>query len=262
MEGGTSPVCVAKLSNFATLNTLATVATLAAQQGAQAELEATAASDQECDECRQAKDPNEMYGPAGDLLPGQLVNYTIAYENVGEGTAFGVFIVNKLPDGVFDLATLQIANGGSYSAGSKSIAWDVGDLAPKGQDWRQGHRRLQRPPAQRPAQRHHHPQPGRGAFPLRPRGDAHQPSDQRHPAARRRAAVAHDRGGQADRRHPAAAATPSARRSPSRLSRARSTAPSPAARPTCSTRPTPTPAASTTSASPSATVSPPASAPM
>ena len=79
-----------------------------------------------------------MYGPAGDLLPGQLVNYTIAYENVGEGTAFGVFIVNKLPDGVFDLATLQIGNGGSYSAGSKSITWDVGDLAPKGQDGAKG----------------------------------------------------------------------------------------------------------------------------
>lgn len=138
MEGGTSPVCVAKFSNFATLNTLATVATLAAQQGARAELEATAVSDQECDECRQAKDPNEMYGPAGDLLPGQLVNYTIAYENVGEGTAFGVFIVNKLPDGVFDLATLQIGNGGSYSAGSKSITWDVGDLTPKGQDGAKG----------------------------------------------------------------------------------------------------------------------------
>ncbi len=138
MEGATSPVCVAKLSNFATFNILATVATLAAQQGARAELEATASSDQECDECRQAKDPNEMYGPAGDLLPGQLVNYTIAYENVGEGTAFGVFIVNKLPDGVFDLATLQIGNGGSYSAGSKSITWDVGDLAPKGQDGAKG----------------------------------------------------------------------------------------------------------------------------
>jgi hypothetical protein len=74
-----------------------------------------------------------MYGPGGDLLPGQLVTYTIAYENVGEGVAFDVFIMNKLDTGVFDVATLQINNGGSYAAGSKSITWDVGNLQPKGQ---------------------------------------------------------------------------------------------------------------------------------
>jgi parallel beta-helix repeat protein len=132
MDSG-SPVCVAKTSSNMTLNSMATLLTLAAQQGAQDNLEVAANSDQECDECRQAKDPNEMYGPSGDLLPGQLVTYEVAYENIGEGTAFGVFIMNKLPEGVFDLATLQINNGGSYSAGSQSISWDVGDLAPKGQ---------------------------------------------------------------------------------------------------------------------------------
>jgi uncharacterized repeat protein (TIGR01451 family) len=112
---------------------MATILTLAAQQGAQDRLEATASGEIECDLCTTAKDPNEMYGPSGDLLPGQLVTYEIAYENIGEGTAFGVFIMNKLPEGVFDLATLQINHGGSYSAGSKSISWDVGDLSPKGQ---------------------------------------------------------------------------------------------------------------------------------
>ncbi len=138
MDNGGSPVCVAKVGNFEVLNTLATVVAMAAQQGAQDKLEVMASSDQECDDCRIAKDPNEMYGPDGDLLPGQLITYDVAYENIGEGTAFGVFILNKLPVDVFDLATLQINNGGSYAPGSKSISWDVGDLAPKGQPGAKG----------------------------------------------------------------------------------------------------------------------------
>jgi hypothetical protein len=132
MDSGGSPVCVSKLGNLQTRNTMASVMPPAAPQGAQDRLEITAISDEECDECRTARDPNEMYGPAGDLLPGQWVTYEVSYENVGEGTAFGVFIANKLPENVFDLATLQVNNGGSYSAGAKSIFWDVGDLAPTG----------------------------------------------------------------------------------------------------------------------------------
>jgi hypothetical protein len=138
LGGAGAPVCVAKVSNVQAVNTLATLVGLAAIQGAQDRMEIAAASDEECDECREAKDPNEMYGPAGDLLPGQLVTYQIAYENVGEAEAFEVFVANKLDVNVFDPATLQINNGGSYSAGSQTIFWQIGTLAPKGQEGSKG----------------------------------------------------------------------------------------------------------------------------
>ncbi|RPI50612.1 MAG: right-handed parallel beta-helix repeat-containing protein, partial [Chloroflexi bacterium] len=53
------------------------------------------------------KDPNAKYGPEGDLVPGQLVTYTITYENEGAGEAYGVFVVDELSEG-FDLATLTL----------------------------------------------------------------------------------------------------------------------------------------------------------
>jgi uncharacterized repeat protein (TIGR01451 family) len=97
-----------------------------------ASLTAFAASqDSECDECRQAKDPNAKYGPQGDLVPGQLVTYTITYENVGQGEAFGVYVQDRLGE-QFDAATLTVY-GGDYVAASRSLFWDVGDLAPAGQ---------------------------------------------------------------------------------------------------------------------------------
>lgn len=85
-----------------------------------------------CDECLRAKDPNELFGPAGDLLPGQLVTYTITYENVGAGEAFDVFVVDALGEH-FDLNTVTVHGGGSFSKGARSIFWPVGNLAPKGE---------------------------------------------------------------------------------------------------------------------------------
>ena len=39
-----------------------------------------------------ARDPNIKYGPEGDVLPGQKLNYKVEYENEGEGIAFfGLF---------------------------------------------------------------------------------------------------------------------------------------------------------------------------
>ncbi len=82
---------------------------------------------------RLAKDPNAIYGPAGDLLPGQVVTYTITYENEGEGRAYGVYVVNRLPD-VFNAATLTFVNKtGTYLPATREVAWLVGELAPKGQ---------------------------------------------------------------------------------------------------------------------------------
>ncbi len=89
-------------------------------------------SDLTCDECRSAKDPNEKFGPKGDLLPGQLVTYTITYENEGTGDAFDVFIVDPLSE-YFDLNTLNIAGNATFASANRTIYWLVGDLKPKGQ---------------------------------------------------------------------------------------------------------------------------------
>ncbi len=82
---------------------------------------------------RLAKDPNAIYGQAGDLLPGQVVTYTITYENEGEGRAYGVYVVNRLPD-VFNASTLTFVNKtGAYLPATREVVWLVGELAPKGQ---------------------------------------------------------------------------------------------------------------------------------
>jgi hypothetical protein len=80
---------------------------------------------------RQAKDPNAIYGPAGDLLPSQVVSYTITYENEGAGRAYGVYLINKLP-AIFDATTLNLHGEGEYLPASREIAWLVGELGPKG----------------------------------------------------------------------------------------------------------------------------------
>ncbi|MFN8446143.1 MAG: Ig-like domain-containing protein [Caldilineaceae bacterium] len=132
INNGNQMACVAKNGGFL-LQTLQTYAAAMTDQHVTAELAITAGgSDLECDECRKAKDPNELYGPEGDLLPGQLVSYTVAYENVGAGNANGVFIVYKL-DAAFDLNTLTVYGDAQISKNARTIFWTVGDLNPKGE---------------------------------------------------------------------------------------------------------------------------------
>ena len=78
-----------------------------------------------------AKDPNEIIGPQGDVLPGQLINYTINYENEGAGRAYGVYVINDLPSAL-DETSLNVAGGGWYVAGTRQLVWLVGELGPKG----------------------------------------------------------------------------------------------------------------------------------
>lgn len=78
-----------------------------------------------------SRDPNALYGPEGDLLPGQRVTYTITYENEGAGRAYGVYITDQLGD-PFDASTLTIYGGGRYIPSSRKIIWIIGELGPKG----------------------------------------------------------------------------------------------------------------------------------
>jgi len=78
-----------------------------------------------------AKDPNLIYGPEGDLLPEATVNYTITYENEGAGRAYGVYVVNELPE-VFDESTLELYGAGQFIESSREIFWLAGELGPKG----------------------------------------------------------------------------------------------------------------------------------
>lgn len=81
---------------------------------------------------RVAKDPNDITGPAGDLLPGQTITYTIRYENEGDGRAYGVYVVNQLPD-VFDASTVEFVNRtGTYLPATRELVWTIGELGPKG----------------------------------------------------------------------------------------------------------------------------------
>jgi uncharacterized repeat protein (TIGR01451 family) len=75
-----------------------------------------------------AHDPNFKSGPAGDVVNGQTLPYAIDYENIGEATAFSVSVVDPLPLEL-DETTLVIADGGTYSAPSRSVRWNVGNLA-------------------------------------------------------------------------------------------------------------------------------------
>lgn len=85
-----------------------------------------------------ARDPNDITGLEGDLLPGQTVTYTIRFENEGAGRAYGVYVVNQLPE-VFDAATLNfVQRAGVYLAESREIVWAVGELGPKGAPDSQG----------------------------------------------------------------------------------------------------------------------------
>ncbi|WP_298482113.1 right-handed parallel beta-helix repeat-containing protein [uncultured Chloroflexus sp.] len=79
-----------------------------------------------------ARDPNDITGPAGDLLPGQTITYTIRYENEGDGRAYGVYVVNQLPDAL-DANTVTFVNrSGTYLPATRELVWTIGELGPKG----------------------------------------------------------------------------------------------------------------------------------
>ena len=54
-------------------------------------------------------DPNEMFGPSGQVQPGQTMNYVAQFENTGQGTAYGVYVTDVL-DPSLDDTTLSVGN--------------------------------------------------------------------------------------------------------------------------------------------------------
>jgi len=49
-----------------------------------------------------ARDPNAKYGPQGYVTAGQTLNYTVEFENEGEGIAYGVYITDVLDKNLDD----------------------------------------------------------------------------------------------------------------------------------------------------------------
>jgi hypothetical protein len=86
-----------------------------------------------------ARDPNAKRGPVGDVIRGQEVTYTVEYENVGEGTAYGVYVTDELSPHL-DETSLDLGPEGEFLASTRSIVWDIGELAPKGQPGSKGER--------------------------------------------------------------------------------------------------------------------------
>lgn len=88
-----------------------------------------------------ARDPSVKYGPEGRVSPWQRLNYTVEYENEGEGIAFGVYFTDTLDEdldystleigAVIDVETgTQIAPPGTYHPETRTITWFVGEVGP------------------------------------------------------------------------------------------------------------------------------------
>jgi uncharacterized repeat protein (TIGR01451 family) len=88
-----------------------------------------------------ARDPNLKCGPEGYVSSGQTLNYTVEYENEGEGIAFGVYVTDIL-DVDLDDSTLEIspvvsktngsviADPGTHNPSTRTITWLVGEVGP------------------------------------------------------------------------------------------------------------------------------------
>ena len=86
-----------------------------------------------------AGDPNIKYGPEGYVLAGQTLNYTVEYENEGEGIAFGVYFTDTLDESL-NASALKIgpvfstkdgsviADPGTYNPSTRTITWFVGEV--------------------------------------------------------------------------------------------------------------------------------------
>jgi uncharacterized repeat protein (TIGR01451 family) len=77
-----------------------------------------------------ASDPNRMVvTPMGGVQPGDELTYTMHCENVGAGTAYGVYATCELAKAL-DAGTLRVSDAGAlrYDRTSRTLVWEVGKL--------------------------------------------------------------------------------------------------------------------------------------
>jgi uncharacterized repeat protein (TIGR01451 family) len=86
------------------------------------------AMEAQCIRALTAHDPNALYGPEA-AVPGQTIEYTVEWENEGQGIAYGVYVESYLPPELDD-STLQIGGNGVYFPGSRTLMWEIGELGP------------------------------------------------------------------------------------------------------------------------------------
>jgi len=88
-----------------------------------------------------ARDPNIKSGPDGYVSPGQTLNYTVEYENEGEGIAYGVHVTDTLAEDLNDTnleisPVVSTSNGsvisgpGTYNPSTRTITWLIGEVGP------------------------------------------------------------------------------------------------------------------------------------
>ncbi|TET75805.1 MAG: DUF11 domain-containing protein [Dehalococcoidia bacterium] len=72
---------------------------------------------------------DKAVSPEGDAPAGQTLDYTVRYDNVGEGTASGVYVTDVLDEDLDD-STLVIGAGGTYDIPTRTITWLIGTVGP------------------------------------------------------------------------------------------------------------------------------------
>lgn len=89
-----------------------------------------------CDQVRASWDPNDKHVyPAGDIAPGTKLTYTINFENLGNDTAFNIYIMDTLSDKL-DAGSMQLLASShvpSYviqngPGGKKIVRFDFKDI--------------------------------------------------------------------------------------------------------------------------------------
>ena len=78
-----------------------------------------------------ARDPNEKFvSPESNIESGDLLSYTITYENEGDGIAYGVYIIDTLDEDLNEEALVINEEIGNYDSGTRTITWLVGEVGP------------------------------------------------------------------------------------------------------------------------------------
>ncbi|MBK8027555.1 MAG: DUF11 domain-containing protein [Chloroflexi bacterium] len=80
-----------------------------------------------------ARDPNAKHADRETASPGEIINFTIEFENEGEGIAYGVYVTDTLEEDI-DASTLVLppGEGGVYDPDTRTISWFIGEVGPGG----------------------------------------------------------------------------------------------------------------------------------